>query len=182
MASLILVRLFTLNTLRGSAQSSRPIRAGTDEDLIEPNVGNRGIGLKCHVLQRALHPFALDRVALLRRVRHLSVNGRHHLGVGAPSNLGSDVLCLQPHHLVEVRALITLKRAPVRDSLLPVPALRRKRPPFEIGDCFFIDSNEAGTGARLDAILQSVADSMENPESIRPHTRCVAYPLAHDLR
>ena len=126
------------------------VGARTDEDLVDRDVGDRGVGREAHVLERALDALAAHRVGDGGGIGHAAVDRGDHLGRGAPGDLRQDVLGLQLDDLVELGALVAVQAAPVVDRLLPLLALGREGAVLQVFDGGLVHADHPRARARLD--------------------------------
>ena len=126
------------------------VGARADEDLVDADVGDGLVGLQAHVDQRALDRVTLGVVALLVGVWHALVDGQHHLGAGAPGDLGLELGRVDLDHQVEMRAIVAAQATPQRCGMLELDALGRERPALDIADRGLVNSHQPGPGAGLD--------------------------------
>src|SRR6185437_1513023 len=124
-----------LHHLRGRAQVlDARVGARADEDLVDPNRGDRRVGLEAHVGKRAFHRVAPHRVLLALGIGHAILDRDHHLGRSAPGDLRLQPRGIDLDHLVEARARIRHQRLPVGDGAVPLLAARRVGTPAQVLD------------------------------------------------
>src|SRR6266508_5546681 len=126
------------------------VRAGADEDAVHHDVGERHAGPETHVVERAPHGSAAGRIALPRGIGHVPGNGQRVLRARAPGHRGSDAGSIQLDLSVERGVRIRRQRLPVLERRVPLCALRRVRPPFDIGERGRVGRDHAGARAGLD--------------------------------
>ena len=126
------------------------VGAGTDEHLVDLDLGDRRVRFQPHVVQRALRPLALHRIAHGRRVGHAPIHRHHHFRRRAPGHLRLDLRGIQLNHFIELRVRIAVQRAPVSHRIIPCRTLRCERATLEVIDGGVVRRDHARTCARLD--------------------------------
>lgn len=122
----------------------------SDEDLVNLDAIERGVGLEAHVLKSALHGVALVLSLCQFGVRNHTVDGGNHLGVGSPGDLGGNFCGLDHDLLVVGGTLIRREGAPVLNSLVPYLSLGGHRASLEVSEGNLIGCHKSCTGSLLD--------------------------------
>ncbi len=137
--------------LRRLAQILEPaVGARADPHHVELDVGHLRVRLQAHVVERAHHGGAAILLGDLGRIGRHAVDGRHHLGAGAPGDGRRQISGVEPDVRVEVRAIVRPERLPVFHRLIPLRARRRLRPALEIRERLLVRRHETGPRAALD--------------------------------
>ena len=137
--------------LGGGAKVFDPrIRAGADEHAVEPDRGDRLVGLQAHVLQRASDRVLFGRIRFAIGIGHALVNRQHHLRRRPPADLRLDVLGAQFDDGVELRIVVGDQVGPRRHRRVPVRPLRCERTPAHVVDGLLVHRDHADARAGLD--------------------------------
>jgi energy-coupling factor transporter ATP-binding protein EcfA2 len=105
------------------------VGARADEDLVDGDLVDRRVRVEAHVLQRALHAFALDRIGFSWPGRARAVDGETISGEVPQVTCGLMSSAFSVDDAVELRAGIGMQGAPVGDGLIPGrPWARRDGP------------------------------------------------------
>jgi hypothetical protein len=142
--------LLALQDRRGGAQVLDPaVGAGADEDRVDLDVLEALAGPEAHVVERAARSLDLAAREVLGR-RHGAGDGQHVLGARAPSHDGGDVLAANGDHLVEMRALVGVERAPPGQRGLPLLALGGMGAALHVSEGLLVGRDQARPRAALD--------------------------------
>mmetsp|Transcript_95484 Transcript_95484/g.139439 ORF Transcript_95484/g.139439 Transcript_95484/m.139439 type:complete len:365 (+) Transcript_95484:1214-2308(+) len=146
------VDLLALGNGSNSAQVlNTPVGARTNKDLFNLDLVKLLVGLETHVLERALHRRAPQRVLLFRRVRHEAGDRRNILRRRAPRHCRCNVRSLDNDFTVILGTSISAERPPVRHSLVPLGTLGGKGTVFEVIEGNVIRGDHASARASLDS-------------------------------
>ena len=115
---------------RGAQVLDAAVGARADEDAVDGDVGDPLAALQAHVVERALDRGALGLGRAVLDARHEAADRRHVLRAGAPGDDRRQVGGVEPHDLVEMRALVGAQRVPIAARLVPQRALGRIGPAF----------------------------------------------------
>src|SRR3954452_24355779 len=134
--------LAALDQLGGGAKvADAAVRAGADEDAVEPDLLHRRAGLEPHVLERAL-------VAVGARLRHRLGDGHDHRWRGAPGDERAQRAGVDGDLLVEAGVLVGSQLAPGLDRRAEV--LGRAGAAFDPLERRVVGGDHAGAAAALD--------------------------------
>src|SRR4030042_562803 len=103
------------------------VRARSDEDLLDRDVGQPRPGAKVHVPQRPLHPLPDPGIRLVCRVRNDAGHGKGVLRTRSPGYLRSDPGGVDRLFPVERAVVVGKQRFPVRHRGLPLRTPRGRR-------------------------------------------------------
>ena len=125
------------------------VGAGADEDRIERNIAHRLPLVQSHIIKRARISVALVVIARVGKMRHHAADIDHHFRRRAPAYLRCNRGGIEHHFGVKPRILVADQRAPIGFRRVPQRALRRTRPPAQIGERRLIDCDQTGACARF---------------------------------
>ena len=105
------------------------IGAGADEHAVDRQARERRAGRQPHIGERAFGDRAPVRIG--RRIGHAAGDADHLARIGAPGDLRLERRAVDRVLGVEAGVVVALERAPMRQRLIPLRALRRKRPALD---------------------------------------------------
>src|SRR2546425_456974 len=126
------------------------IRARADEHAVHGNIYDGRAGFQAHVFESTFRSLLIIQILEVVRIGDARGDAGNHAGIGAPGDLGSDLLGVELDGHVEFRAVVTLELLPTRDSFLERFTARDKWAAFEIRESGFIGRNHAGARAAFD--------------------------------
>ena len=136
-------------------------------------------------MQRALGCCPVVHVVECCRVRHALTQRDALAGVGAPGDERLQRVRVEEDLGIEHGSIVGGEGVPVRDSVVPVPALRRVGPAFQIGVGRFIRRDHARARSGLDRHVadRHAALHREGPDGASAELEHITLPAARtDLR
>src|SRR2546427_1686095 len=143
--------VLTFDKMRGGAEiiESR-IGARADEDAVHRNIHDGRARLEAHVFQRAFRGLLIVEILEVVRIGDARGDAGDHAGIGAPRDLGSDLLGVELHCHIKFGIFIGMKLFPAVGGFLERFTARDKWAAFEIRESGFIGRNHAGARAAFD--------------------------------
>src|SRR5205823_4643091 len=133
---------------RGQIFKAR-VGARAYKNAIDFDSFDRRTRLQAHVFEHTLGACAVG--AIRWQIRNSSCNGNDHARIRSPGNKRSQLRRVDVDYLVIVRSGIGGQGAPMRDSSIPIFALRSVAAALYVSEGRLIGSDHAGASASFDA-------------------------------